>query len=67
MYCRLQLRCDILGEQWEQAMCCHVSQFLIINNILLLFGNKLRCLIFMFGWFILWHVVQYKFSMWHID
>jgi hypothetical protein len=36
MYCHLQLRCDFFGEQWEQTMCYHVSQFLIIKNILLL-------------------------------
>jgi hypothetical protein len=33
MYCRLQLGCDFFGEQWEQVMCCHVSQLLVIKNI----------------------------------
>jgi hypothetical protein len=28
MYCHLQLGCDFLGEQWEQVMCCHISQLL---------------------------------------
>jgi len=51
MYCHLQLGCDFFGERWEQVMCCHVSQLLIIKNIILLFRNNLRCLIFMFGWF----------------
>jgi hypothetical protein len=36
-YCRLQLRCNFFGEQWEQVMCCHMFQLLIIKNILLLF------------------------------
>jgi hypothetical protein len=30
------------GEQWEQIMCCHMSQFLVIKNILLLFWNNLK-------------------------
>jgi len=58
MYCHLQLGWNFFGEQWEQIMCCHMSQLLIIKNILLLFWNNLRCLIFMFGWFRLWHMVQ---------
>jgi len=44
-YCRLQLGCDFFGEQLEQIMCCHMSQLLIIKNILLLFKNYLRRLI----------------------
>jgi len=34
MYCHLQLRSDFFGEQCEQVMCCHMSQFLKIRNIL---------------------------------
>jgi hypothetical protein len=45
MYCHLQLKCDFFGEQWEQIMCCHVSQILIIKNILILFWNNLKHLI----------------------
>jgi len=35
MYCHLQLGCDFLGEQWEQVMCYHISQLLIIKIYLL--------------------------------
>jgi hypothetical protein len=29
-YCCLQLKCNFFGEQWEQVMCYHLSQLLII-------------------------------------
>jgi hypothetical protein len=67
MYCCLQLGCKFFVEQWEQVMCCHVFRLLVIRNILLLFWNNLKHLIFMFGWFKLWHVVQKKLSTWHIN
>jgi len=36
MYCHLQLGCDFFGKQWEQVMCCHVSQLLVIKNIFII-------------------------------
>jgi len=36
MYYRLQLGCDIFGEQWEQVMCCHMSQLLIIKFLIII-------------------------------
>jgi hypothetical protein len=27
---------NLFGEQWEQVMCCHMSQFLIIKNIFII-------------------------------
>ncbi len=50
-YCYLQLGCDFFAEQWEQVMCYHVFQLLIIKNILLLFSNNLKHLIF-FVWMV---------------
>jgi hypothetical protein len=35
-YCRLQLKCDFFGEQWEQIMCCHMSRLLIIKIIIII-------------------------------
>jgi hypothetical protein len=32
MYCHFQLGYNFFGEQWEQVMCCHVSQHLIIKK-----------------------------------
>jgi hypothetical protein len=45
IHCCLQLKYDFFGEQWEQVMCCHMSQLLIIKNILLLIWNNLNRLI----------------------
>jgi len=38
----LATRMQFFGEQWEQVMCFHVYQLLIIKNILLLFWNNSR-------------------------
>jgi hypothetical protein len=54
MYYRLQLGSNFFGEDWEQIMCCHVSQLLIIKKIFKFFWNNPRHLIFMLWWFRLW-------------
>ncbi len=50
IYCHIWIICNYFGHNWEQMMCCHLSQYLLFKLLLLLFWNNLGCSIQMFGW-----------------